>query len=152
MSTTELPLYSTKTPENNQETIFAFKYNKDGDYTDGWYTIGSMYANIQNVGWGEMYASASYLDLINQNPKDARLKFISPKYVDPKTQAVYWVQKGNNTSGAVTYNYKFQKTFQKNGATYFTMDDVDYQVQTEAAPNKTNYYFVNSGGSKHMLL
>jgi len=148
LSTTELPLYSTKTPENNQETIFAFKYNKDGDYTDGWYTIGSMYANIQNVGWGEMYASASYLDLINQNPKDARLKFISPKYADPKTQAVYWVQKGNNTSGAVTYNYKFQKTFQKNGATYFTMDGVDYQAQTEAAPNKTNYYFVNSGGSK----
>lgn len=148
LSTTELPLYSTKTPENNQETIFAFKYNKDGDYTDGWYTIGSMYANIQNVGWGEMYASASYLDLINQNPKDARLKFISPKYADPKTQAVYWVQKGNNASGAVTYNYKFQKTFQKNGSTYFTMDGVDYQVQTEATPNKTNYYFVNSGGSK----
>ncbi|UTF94480.1 RagB/SusD family nutrient uptake outer membrane protein [Elizabethkingia anophelis] len=148
LSTTELPLYSTKTPENNQETIFAFKYNKDGDYTDGWYTIGSMYANIQNVGWGEMYASASYLDLINQNPKDARLKFISPKYADPKTQAVYWVQKGNNASGAVTYNYKFQKTFQKNGSTYFTMDGVDYQVQTEVTPNKTNYYFVNSGGSK----
>ncbi|MCL1669635.1 RagB/SusD family nutrient uptake outer membrane protein [Elizabethkingia ursingii] len=148
LSTTELPLYSTKTPENNQETIFAFKYNKDGDYTDGWYTIGSMYANIQNVGWGEMYASASYLDLINQNPKDARLKFISPKYADPKTQAVYWVEKGNNASGAITYNYKFQKTFQKSGATYFTMDGVDYQVQTEAAPNKTNYYFVNSGGSK----
>ncbi|CAM3399997.1 RagB/SusD family nutrient uptake outer membrane protein [Elizabethkingia occulta] len=148
LSTTELPLYSTKTPENNQETIFAFKYNKDGDYTDGWYTIGSMYANIQNVGWGEMYASASYLDLINQNPKDARLKFISPKYADPKTQAVYWVQKGNNASGAITYNYKFQKTFQKNNATYFTMDGVDYQVQTEVAPNKTNYYFVNSGGSK----
>ncbi len=148
LSTTELPLYSTKTPENNQETIFAFKYNKDGDYTDGWYTIGSMYANIQNVGWGEMYASASYLDLINQNPKDARLKFISPKYADPKTQAVYWVQKGNNASGAVTYNYKFQKTFQKNGSTYFTMDGVDYQVQTEVNPNKTNYYFVNSGGSK----
>lgn len=28
------------------------------------------------------------------------------------------------------------------------MDGVDYQVQTEVTPNKTNYYFVNSGGSK----
>ena len=88
-----MPAYATKTPESNTETIFAFKYNKDGDYSDGWYTIGSMYATIQNVGWGEMYASSSYLDLINQNPQDARLKFISPKYSSPAVPVAYWVQK-----------------------------------------------------------
>jgi tetratricopeptide (TPR) repeat protein len=148
LSKAELPAYATKTPENNTETILAFKYNKDGDYSDGWYTVGSMYATIQNVGWGEMYASSSYLDLINQNPQDARLKFISPKYSSPAVPVAYWVQKGTSSSGTATYSYQFQKTFQQNGNTYFTMNNINYQVQSEAAPNKTNYYFVNATGGK----
>ncbi|MEI7487090.1 MAG: RagB/SusD family nutrient uptake outer membrane protein [Chryseobacterium sp.] len=148
LSNSELPSYATKTPENNNETIFAFKYNKDGDYSDGWYTIGSMYANIQSVGWGEMYASSSYLNLIRQNPQDARLKFISPKYSDPLIPVAYWVQQGTNASGGVTYNYVFQKTFQQGGNTYFTMNNVNYQIYPEVLPNKTNYYFMNSGGTK----
>ncbi|SIQ61605.1 SusD family protein [Chryseobacterium sp. RU37D] len=148
LSKTELPLYSTKTPEINAETIFAFKFNKDGDYTDGWESIGSMYSTIQNVGWGEMYPSSSYLDLINQHPEDARLKFISPKYASPQVPVAYWVQKGTNASGGINYNYIFQKTFQQNGNTYFTMDNVNYQVYTEVTPDKTNYYFINSSGAK----
>ncbi|NML69052.1 RagB/SusD family nutrient uptake outer membrane protein [Chryseobacterium sp. RP-3-3] len=148
LSKAELPSYATKTPENNTETIFAFKYNKDGDYSNGWYTIGSMYASIQSVGWGEMYASSSYLDLINQYPQDARLKFISPKYNDPLTPVAYWVQQGTNASGGVTYSYKFQKTFQQGGNTYFTLDNINYQVYSEVTPNKMNYYFNNSGGGK----
>ncbi|MDC8103037.1 RagB/SusD family nutrient uptake outer membrane protein [Chryseobacterium sp. PTM-20240506] len=148
LSNSELPSYATKTPETNKETIFAFKYNKDGDYSDGWYTIGSMYANIQNVGWGEMYASSSYLDLINQNPQDARLKFISPKYATPSVPVAYWVQQGTNASGGITYNYTFQKTFQQGGNTYFTMNNVNYLVQSEILPTKTNYYFINSNNVK----
>ncbi|WP_415326415.1 RagB/SusD family nutrient uptake outer membrane protein [Chryseobacterium sp. MMS23-Vi53] len=148
LSKADLPSYSTKAPENNTETIFAFKYNKDGDYTDGWYTLGSMYANIQGVGWGEMYASSTYLDLINQNPQDVRLKFISPKYLNPLVPVAYWVQQGTNSSGAITYNYQFQKTFQQGGNTYFTMNNVNYQVFSEVLPNKTNYYFINSSGVK----
>lgn len=148
LSNSELPSYATKTPENNNETIFAFKYNKDGDYSDGWSTIGSMYANIQSVGWGEMYASSSYLDLIRQNPQDARMKFISPKYTSPLTPVAYWVQKGTNATGGTTYSYVFQKTFQQGGNTFFTMNNVNYQVYSEVSPNKTNYYFNNSGGEK----
>ncbi|AQX04644.1 carbohydrate-binding protein SusD [Elizabethkingia meningoseptica] len=148
LSTTELPLYATKAPEINSETIFAFKYNKDGDYSDGWYTIGSMYANIQNVGWGEMYASSTYLELINQNPKDARAKFIQPRYLDKDSQVVYWVQKGTNTSGAVTYTYQIQKLTNKNGGQYFTYNNAEYKVQSEVLPNKTNTYFINADGTK----
>lgn len=148
LSNAELPSYATKTPENNTETILAFKYNKDGDYSDGWGTIGSMYSNIQGVGWGEMFASSSYLDLINKNPQDARLKFISPKYDSPLSPAAYWVQKGTNASGQVAYEYKFQKTFQQSGNTYFTMSNVNYQVYSEIQPNKTSYYFTNSNGEK----
>ena len=28
------------------------------------------------------------------------------------------------------------------------MNNINYQVQSEAAPNKTNYYFVNANGGK----
>jgi hypothetical protein len=90
-----------------------------------------MYATIQNVGWGEMYASSSYLDLINKNPQDARLKFISPKYTTPLTPVAYWVQQGTNASGGITYNYSFQKTFQQGGNTYFSMNNVNYQIYPE---------------------
>ncbi|AZA85162.1 RagB/SusD family nutrient uptake outer membrane protein [Chryseobacterium lactis] len=148
LSNADLPSYATKTPETNKETIFAFKYNRDGDYSDGWYTIGSMYANIQNVGWGEMYASSSYLDVINQNPQDARLKFISPKYNSPTTPVAYWVQQGTNSTGGITYNYIFQKTFQQGGNTYFTINNVNYQVLSEVLPSKTSYYFMNSNNTK----
>ncbi len=148
LSKTELPSYPTRAPENNTETIFAFKYNKDGDYNDGWNTIGSMYVNIQSVGWGEMYPSSTYLDLINKHPEDARLKFISPKYKTPLVPVAYWAQKENNASGAVTYNYKYQPTFQQSGNTFFTWNGVNYQVQTEVTPFKTSYYFINSGGTK----
>ncbi|SEW32342.1 Starch-binding associating with outer membrane [Chryseobacterium wanjuense] len=148
LSKTDLPSYSTKVPESNTETIFAFKYNKDGDYADGWSTVGSMYANIQGVGWGEMYASSTYLDLINQHPEDARLKFIVPKYTTSQVPVVYWVQQETNSAGGANYNYKFQPTFIQGGNTYFTMNGVNYQVFTEVTPFKTNYYFNNSTGGK----
>ncbi len=148
LSKAELPSYSTKTPESNTETIFAFKFNKDGDYTDGWESIGSMYSTIQNVGWGEMYPSSTYLDLINKHPEDVRLKFIAPKYASPQVPVAYWVQKGTNASGGINYNYVFQKTFQQNGNTYFTMNNVNYQVYPEVTPDKTNHYFINSAGDK----
>ena len=50
VSTAELSNYMTVEPENNPETIFAIKYEKDSDYGSGLYTVGSLYANIQNVG------------------------------------------------------------------------------------------------------
>lgn len=115
LPTNELGDYSKKTPETNNETILAFKYNKDGDYNNGWYTIGSMFANIQDVGWGEMYASQTYLDLIDQNAGDARRKFISPVYTldnnGSKIPAVYYVD--NN------YKYWFGRLYEEGGKTKF---------------------------------
>lgn len=61
---------------------------------DYYYTIGGMYSNIGGMGWGEMYASAKYLDLLNEtgqndwfNKKytDIRAQFIEPQYVKDKT-------------------------------------------------------------------
>lgn len=77
--------YNKYTPEEQvqTETIFAVK-RLDSDFTpdDYWYTIGSMYANINGIGWGEIYASAKYLSLLNEVGKgeDARSAFIIPQY------------------------------------------------------------------------
>lgn len=84
--------YNTYTPENNDESIFVVK-RVASEYSgyDHYYGIGGMYANIGGMGWGEMYASAKYIDLLNETGRndwrpdsykivDARAAFIEPTY------------------------------------------------------------------------
>lgn len=92
LSTAELPNMSVKVPEDNSETIFAIKFVKDADYPDnGWYTVGSMYATIQGAGWGEMYASRPYLELVRKYPSDKRNAFINPVVKDAGVTMAYYV-------------------------------------------------------------
>ncbi len=84
--------YNTFRPEDNKETIFAVKRvasEFSGD--DHYYGIGGMYSNIGGMGWGEMYSSAKYIDLLNETGRndwrpdhytivDARAAFIEPTY------------------------------------------------------------------------
>lgn len=84
--------YNTFTPENNGETIFAVKrLASEFSGNDHYYGVGGMYAVIGGMGWGEMYASAKYLSLLDEtgrndwreesrNIVDARANFISPTY------------------------------------------------------------------------
>lgn len=140
----ELAKYFVKVPEDNTETIFCFRYVEDSDYNHGWYTVGSLYANIQGSGWGEMYASSSYLNLVNQHPEDARKGFIEPQYEldeeENRIPAVYWVNDN--------YNYQFRRTFEENGKTYFTQEGTNYEVVPEEGEDRTLYYFVNGSGKK----
>ena len=77
--------YNTFPPDDasQTETIFAVKrvaseYSGD-DHNNG---IGSMYATIDGMGWGEMFASEKYLSLLNKHGYnvDARSAFIDPQY------------------------------------------------------------------------
>lgn len=84
--------YNTFTPENNSETIFAVKrVASEFSGSDHYYGVGGMYAVIGGMGWGEMYASAKYLALLDETGRndwrperktivDARANFISPTY------------------------------------------------------------------------
>lgn len=84
--------YNTFVPENNAETIFAIKrVASEFSGFDHYYGVGGMYANLGGMGWGEMYASAKYIDLLNEtgrndwrtdsyNMVDARAAFIEPTY------------------------------------------------------------------------
>jgi len=79
VATETLNTYFHLIPEQNPETIFAVKHMPDVDDRE-WNSIGSMYNHIEGKGYGEMYASQPYLELINEHPEDARLSFIEPQY------------------------------------------------------------------------
>lgn len=84
--------YNTIRPEDNDESIFVVKrVSSEFSGIDHYYGIGGMYAYLGGMGWGEMYASAEYLDLLNEtgrndwreesrNIVDARANFIEPQY------------------------------------------------------------------------
>lgn len=93
--------YFTLLPENNPETIFAIKLQETENM--GKASIGSMYHG--DGGWGEIFASEPYRDLLYQNPNDARISFIDPEYTldengnripDPGEHAGYVVNKRDN--------------------------------------------------------
>lgn len=101
--------YNTFIPENNAETIFAIKrVASEFSGYDHYYGVGGMYANLGGMGWGEMYASAKYLELLDETGRndwrsdsfhmvDARAAFIHPTY-----------SKNANT-GAYTEVFRFIK-------------------------------------------
>lgn len=84
--------YNTILPENNRESIFVVR-RRASEYSgyDHYYGVGGMYANIGGMGWGEMFASAKYIALLDENGRndwrpdhkrivDARAAFIEPNY------------------------------------------------------------------------
>ncbi|WP_245576485.1 RagB/SusD family nutrient uptake outer membrane protein [Flexithrix dorotheae] len=148
VSTNLLPGYFNMNPDDNSETIFCFKYLEESDYNHGWYTVGSLYANIQGAGWGEMYASNSYLSLIDQNPEDVRRSFIDPQYLTDndgnKIPVVYWIDD--------TFKYQFRLTFEESGKTYFTDGDTNYEVLSEEVGDLTKYYYLNDSNEKIALV
>lgn len=140
----ELGNYFKMVPEENPETIFCLRYTEESDYTDGWYTVGSLYANVDGSGWGEMYASSSYLELINAYEEDARKEFISAQFETDengnKYPAVYWINEN--------YTYQFRRTFNAQGQIFFTEEGVDYQVKEENVDGQVSYYFTNASNEK----
>ncbi|WP_420153423.1 RagB/SusD family nutrient uptake outer membrane protein [Siphonobacter sp.] len=75
---TQVPTFYTLENEQNPEIIFAIKHTLRDDRT--WSAIGSMYyTSPGGVGWGEVYASQAYQDLINQFPSDQRRSFLVRK-------------------------------------------------------------------------
>ena len=127
LGTEDFKKYSTFTPEANSETIFAIKFVKDKDNLD-WSSVGSMYAEIDNVGWGEMYASLPYRQLLDKNPSDARHAFIEPQYIldaaGKKQYCFMFVEKVVNTVGVEQRFFRFDKVTPEvvNGVTKYKLE------------------------------
>lgn len=142
--------YPRYVPESNTETIFAIRMVKDTDYQKynmDYYSVGSMYAQINDEGWGEMYPSSSYLDLLHENDTDLRQGFIVDQVVGDNSMWLIYVQ-GNET--AKTYNY-VTNTVVKQGNDYvITESPGTYKsstVQTEIVDGKTRYYVERADNS-----
>ncbi len=131
---TDFMKYNTFTPEQNKETIFAIK--RVASEFSGWdhyYGIGGMYANIGGMGWGEMYASAKYIALLDETGRndwangkivDARAAFIEPQYVKDGKKVFRFIKKVYNTQGVHT-NYNYVQAEIKNSADNSTLTCVE---------------------------
>lgn len=132
--------YNTYTPENNKETIFAVKrLASEFSGSDHYYGVGGMYANIGGQGWGEMYASAKYIDLLNETGRndwrkdknkivDARAVFIEPTYPTEDAVEVFRFIK-ENTNNASVQNYA-QLNITRNGNSITCSETIEKVVYT----------------------
>lgn len=138
--------YNTYVPETNRESIFVIKrVASEFSGYDHYYGIGGMYANIGGMGWGEMFASAKYIDLLNETGRndwrpdrkkivDARANFIEPQYVmdgEGKYKEVFrFIKKVYDASGKHTnFNY-VQATLIKNGNSYSCSETIEEVATT----------------------
>ncbi len=122
--------YNKLAPDANgqTETIFAVKrIATEYSGSDYYYNIGGMYATILGMGWGEMYASAKYLDLLRKAGKknDARWAFIDPQYetnkAGEKTPSFRFIADLKNEAGTQTgYKYVQDTLEYKSDGTPFT--------------------------------
>ncbi|MBG6063379.1 hypothetical protein IWX83_003189 [Flavobacterium sp. CG_9.1] len=147
--------YNTFAPDatGQTETIFAVKRvatEFSGNAYFGY--IGGMYANIQGQGWGEMYASAKYLDLLRKSGKknDARWAFISPQYLidasNNKTEAFRFVYDSYDASGVQTgYNYLQQPLKLNTDGTFYINIGTDKYNLTEVDATENSYSIVYKG-------
>lgn len=150
--------YNELAPDNSAqtETIFAVK-RVDSEFKDYSSAIGSMYATIQGVGWGEIYASSKLLDGLYETGKgkDARESFIKPQYIlkdnGEKTRMFRFVFNVYNANGEQTgYNYKQGpvKEAADGTLTAVTVGDKEYALKLVDKENKR--YSVNYEGHTYI--
>ena len=108
LSRDEFMKYPTILPQNNKESIFVVR-RLASEYSgyDHYYGIGGMYAEIGGMGWGEMYASAKYLALLDEAGRndyrsdhrrivDARAAFIEPAYEEKNIEVFRFIKQETN--------------------------------------------------------
>jgi hypothetical protein len=103
---TQYVTWPTRPPEESPQTIFAIKHTEEDN--KGFGSIGSMYyTSSGGLGWGEMYASKDYRELLNQHPQDNRRGFIEPSLdengnvQERNGYPIYYVKKFTGQSGNV---------------------------------------------------
>lgn len=131
------------------ETIFAVKYIAS-DVADWGDPIGSMYAEIDGQGWGEVYASAKYMDLLHETGRDtdAREAFIHPQYKmddnDKQIPAFRFVAELYEGGKLSSYVYRQGETKEVGGKLIATIESKDYEL-TPVDAAKKRYSIVYDG-------
>lgn len=150
-------LYPTFVPESNSETIFACRSLKDEDDYN-WYAVGGMYARIDGVGWGEMYASQPYRDLVGKYPQDLRNEFILPQYTtgtDEQGNPEMWIIYIRTTDQAegkrMFTTYNVTKNYDT-GIWSYEKDGQTLDVQTEISGEDTLYFIEENSVKTYVKL
>ena len=156
----EFMKYNTYSPDDNKESIFVIRrVASEFSGYDHYYGIGGMYSNIGGMGWGEMYASAKYIDLLNETGRndwrpehkvivDARANFIEPQYYDPKQEVFRFIKYDN----ATTLNYAQLPVTRKGDKVTCSETDKDNNTTTyELTPvdAKQEIYSINYKGKTY---
>lgn len=155
LSTDQFRRYPTYVPEENSETIFAIRSMKDKDHL-GWWSVGAMYANINGIGWGEMYASKPYRDLLDKHPEDARHAFIDPQYVDGDRMWLIFVDEYEE-GGLTKYTFRTREVVDEEGQWKILKEAGDENkptedyVQTETGPDGETQHYVTWEGEKEYV-
>lgn len=138
LSRDEFMKYPTILPQNNKESIFVVR-RLASEYSgyDHYYGIGGMYAEIGGMGWGEMYASAKYLALLDETGRndyrsdhrhivDARAAFIEPAYEGKNIEVFRFIKQETNGD----FNY-LQLPTKHDGAKIIATESKTTQEQKE---------------------
>ena len=145
--------YNTFTPENNDESIFVVKrVASEFSGYDHYYGVGGMYANIGGMGWGEMFASAKYIELLNETGRndwrpdnykivDARAAFIEPTYRADHQLVFRFIKRDSET----VENYA-QFDAVKNGANVTCTDAEGTSYTLTAVSEEEEIYTINYNG------
>ena len=148
--------YNTFTPENNAESIFVVKrVASEFSGYDHYYGVGGMYANIGGMGWGEMFASAKYIDLLNETGRndwrpdsykivDARAAFIEPTYRADHQLVFRFIKKDSET----VENYA-QFNAVKNGANVTCTDAESTSYTLTPVSEEEEIYSINYNGTTY---
>lgn len=154
-------------PENYPEAIFVIKrLAADFPGDDYYYGIGGMYSNIGGMGWGEMYASAKYIELLDETKRndwrkgddgivDARAKFIEPQYsVDDNGNYTEVLRFITPNAAGTGYTY-VQLRVNEDRTECWTVDENNkpkdkypISLDTERAPEE-EYYTINYNGATY---
>lgn len=156
--------YNTFVPENNPESIFCIKrVASEFSGYDHYYGVGGMYGVIGGMGWGEMFASAKYIDLLNETGRndwrpdhkkivDARANFIEPQYVADSdgnyTKVFRFINDIYNNGTQSGYYYQ---QFKMTGDNTCTDGTVSYTLTPDSDPNRAaeEYYTIQYNGKTY---
>ena len=156
--------YNTFVPENNPESIFCIKrVASEFSGYDHYYGVGGMYGVIGGMGWGEMFASAKYIDLLNETGRndwrpdhkkivDARANFIEPQYVVDSdgnyTKVFRFINDIYNNGTQSGYYYQ---QFKMTGNNTCTDGTASYTLTPDSDPNRAaeEYYTIQYNGNTY---
>ncbi|PWD98883.1 RagB/SusD family nutrient uptake outer membrane protein [Marinilabilia rubra] len=151
----QLGRYFTMVPEDNSETILAIRTLKDKDHL-GWWSVGSMYANVNGIGWGEMYASKPYRDLLGKHPEDARHAFVEPQYTEDNKMWFLFVEDYDD-DGITKYMFRNREVVNDNGQWLIVKEEGDDEVISEDyvqeelnGEGETSYYITWRGEKEYV--